>query len=48
MHEINDFFYSLITSLYTKYFAHSYTVDVVYTLSYSDDWAPIVYLIKIP
>ena len=29
------FFYSVITFSYTKYFVHSYTVDVVFTLSYS-------------
>ena len=34
MHETSDFFY-LITFSYTKYFVHSYTVDVVFTLSYS-------------
>ena len=28
------FFYSVITFLYTKYFVHSYTVDIVFTLSY--------------
>ena len=27
-------FYSIITFSYTKHFVHSYTVDVVYTLSY--------------
>ena len=27
-------FYSIITFSYTKYFVHSYTVDVVFTLSY--------------
>ena len=27
-------FYSLITFSYTKYFVHSYTIDVVFTLSY--------------
>ena len=27
-------FYSIITFPYTKYFVHSYTVDVVFTLSY--------------
>ena len=27
-------FYSIITFSYTKYFIHSYTVDVVFTLSY--------------
>ena len=30
------FFYSLITFSYTKCFVHSYTVDVVFTLSYTD------------
>ena len=35
MHETSDdFFYSVITFLYTKYFVHSFTVDVVFTLSY--------------
>ena len=29
-------FYSVITFSYTKCFVHSYTVDVVFTLSYSD------------
>ena len=34
MHETSDdFFYSIITFSYTKYFVHSYTVDVVFTLS---------------
>ena len=32
MHETSGFFYSLITFSYTKYFVHSYTVDVVFTL----------------
>ena len=44
------FFYSIITFSYTKYFVHSYTVDVVFTLSYlttvcsrgwSKEWAII-------
>ena len=34
MHETNDCFYFIITFSYTKYFVHSYTVDVVFTLSY--------------
>ena len=34
MHETSDFFYSIITFSYTKYFEHSYTADVVFTLSY--------------
>ena len=34
MHEPSDFFYSIITFSYTKYFIHSYTVDAVFTLSY--------------
>ena len=34
MHETSGFFYSIITFSYTKYFVHSYTVDVVFTLSY--------------
>ena len=33
MHETSDFFYSIITFSYTKYFVHSYTVDVVFTLA---------------
>ena len=32
MHETSDFFYFIITFSYTKYFVHSYTVDVVFTL----------------
>ena len=32
-------FYSIITFLYTKYFVHSYTVDIVFTLSY---WYPFL------
>ena len=35
MHEASDFFYSMITFSYTKYFVHSYTVDVAFTLSYA-------------
>ena len=27
-------FYSMITFLYTKYFVHSYTINVVFNLSY--------------
>ena len=34
MYENSDSFYSVITFLYTKCFVHSYTVDVVFTLSY--------------
>ena len=35
MHETSDdLFYSIITFSYTKYFVHSLTVDVVFTLSY--------------
>ena len=34
MHETSDFFTLIITFSYTKYFVHSYTVDVVFTLSY--------------
>ena len=34
MHETGDYFHSIITVSYTKYFVHSYTVDVVFTLSY--------------
>ena len=33
MYETNDVFYSVITLSYTKCFVHSYTVDVVFTLS---------------
>ena len=36
MHETSDFFNSIITFSYAKYFVHSYTVDVVFTFSY---WA---------
>ena len=32
MYETSDYFYSNITFSYTKYFVHSYTVDVVFTL----------------
>ena len=35
-YETSDFFYSVITCSYTKCFVHSYTVDVVFTLSYWD------------
>ena len=38
MHETSDFFYSMITFSYTKYFVHSYTVEVVFTLSYYLYW----------
>ena len=38
MHETSEFFYSIITFSYTKYFVHSYTVDVVFTLSYGDPY----------
>ena len=34
MHETSGFFYSMITFSYTKYFVHSYTVDVVFTHAY--------------
>ena len=34
MHETSDFFYSILTFSYTKYFVHSYTVGVVFTVSY--------------
>ena len=34
MYETSDFLNSIITFSYAKYFVHSYTVDVVYTLSY--------------
>ena len=34
MHESSDFFHSIITFSYTKYFVQSYSVDVVFTLSY--------------
>ena len=33
MYETSDFFYSVITFSYTKCFVHSYTGDVVFTLS---------------
>ena len=33
-YETSDFFYSVITFSYIKCFVHSYTVDVVFTLSY--------------
>ena len=34
MHEASEFFfYSIITFSYIKYFVHSHTVDVVFTLS---------------
>ena len=33
MHETSDFFYPVMTFSYTKYFVHSYTADVVFTLS---------------
>ena len=34
MHDTSDFFYSIITFSYIKYFVHSYTVDVVFARSY--------------
>ena len=34
MHKTNDFFYSIMAFSYTKYFVCSYTVEVVFTLSY--------------
>ena len=35
MHETSDDFFNLIiTFSYAKYFVHSFTVDVVFTLSY--------------
>ena len=34
MHETSDFYYSIITFSYTKYFVDTYTADVVFTLSY--------------
>ena len=34
MHETSDFFYSIIAFSYSKYFVDSYTVYVVFTLSY--------------
>ena len=36
MHETSDFYNNLSTRTfsYTKYFVHSYTVDVVFTLTY--------------
>ena len=36
-YETSDFFYSVITFSYIKCFVHSYTVDVVFTLSYSNN-----------
>ena len=33
MHETSDFFNPTTTFSYTKYFVHSYTVDVVFTIS---------------
>ena len=33
MHESSDIFYS-VTFSYTKYFVHSYIVDVILTISY--------------
>ena len=41
------FFYSVITFSYTKCFVHSYTVDVVFTLSYYSDviMSPMAYQI---
>ena len=35
------FFYSVIAFSYTKCFVHSYTVDVVFTLSYSNIYASV-------
>ena len=34
MQETSDVFYYLIIFSYTKYFVHSYTVNVVFILSY--------------
>ena len=34
MHGTRDYFYSIITFSHTKYFVHSYTVGIVFTLSY--------------
>ena len=34
MHETSDLFYFIITFSCTKYFVHSYSVDVVFTLYY--------------
>ena len=36
MHETSVFFHSIITFSYTKYYVHSYTVDVIFALSYND------------
>ena len=33
MHEISDFFYSIITFSYTKYYVQPNTVDVVFIIS---------------
>ena len=42
MHETSDdFFYSIITFSYTKYFVHSFAVDVVFTLSYQKNVWPL-------
>ena len=41
------FFYSVITFSYIKCFVHSYTVDVVFTLSYlSIQWLRLIYVSK--
>ena len=39
-------FYSKITFSYTKYFVHSYTVDVVFTLSYRGHYNIIAALLS--
>ena len=45
MHETSDlFFIFLIAISYTKYFVHSYTVDVVFTLSHMNMCALFVWL----
>ena len=41
MHETSDCFHSVIAFSYTKYFVHSYNVDVVFTLSYLYDIFPV-------
>ena len=45
LHETRDFFYSIITFSYTKYFVHSYTVDLVFTLSY---WSEFEQYLLVP
>ena len=42
MYETSGFFYSAITFSYTKYFVRSYTVDVVFTLSFLWIWLLVI------